>query len=788
MVQSDYPPPQAIVKFLNGSTRHTRRVEIYEEDGVTRWAKDTKLRLKDGSVSVDYDRDERRTLDLVLDNSDGVLQNAPGEFWYDKIIKVFRGALVEESTRLPRILVISDKVAPNDMGSAFRSVLVAAGFSDVQVNTTVTTQVQMDPYDIIVGLSNATGPQITALTAAYRAGKSVLVFDADAVVWAAGTVTGEVGATFSPGPITPVANSAHPVAQGWAPFSLLGSPPTVIDTFVRSASSGWGSADSGQAYTISGGVSSDYSVGSGYGEHLLTTIANRDSILSSVSLQDLDATFDVQCSQTPTGARIEGQFHVRRADSSNYYTVLIWFNTTGNIDLLVSKRVAGTISTIVSSTSVITGFSPTAFYRVRFRVVGTSLLAKIWLSTNPEPATWTLSTTDSALTAAASVAFRTTATAGNTNASAAVRFDNLTVTNETATAGDTTAYNFSAVTTDVIKTIAPVAADLTKSRITAWEDPGSGGQAVVVSASMNTALLGNVEFGKMIVSATSWLNPVVPIDEWETQVGEFMIDRISEPHFPHEMKITGRDYTKKCLNSKFAYTTPFDTGYSLEALISSIASNAGIKKKQLPVTGITVNKTFSFDPGVPRWEAMKQIANAYNYSLYFNAQGELVMTLFVDPSTESPALYIETGTEGQIASYEKATTDTRMYNFILVTGESSDSSIPNVFAIAQNTDPNSPTSIAEIGERVYQYSSSWLLTTQQCQDVADKFLAVHSLEEFELSFETLMLPWLDVGNILGFIDPNQAPGDPNMFLLTGLTFPLSLGPMSGSARRLTIVG
>lgn len=577
MVQSDYPPPVAIAKFLGGTARHTRRIEIYEEDGITRWTKDTTLRLKEGSVSVDYDRDERRSLDLTLDNSDGVLQNAPGEFWYDKIIKVFRGVLVEEPARVPNVLVISDKVAPNEMGSAFRSVLVAAGFGSVQVNTTVTTQTQMDPYDIIVALSNATGPQLTALTAAYRAGKSVMVFDTDAVTWVAGAVTGETTVSAAPDTVTAVPNLSHPVAQGWAPFTL------------------------------------------------------------------------------------------------------------------------------------------------------------------------------SAL-------------------------------------GNTTAYNYASVTTDTIKMIAPVVAAPTFHRISAWEDPGSSGKAVVFSGLVNTAFFSNTEFAKFVVSAISWLNPVVPVPFWETQIGEFMIDRISEPHFPREVKVTGRDYTKKCMGSKFTVTTPYPPGYSLEALISSIASNAGIKKKQLPVTGITVNKTFEGIVGQTRWEIMKDIAKSYNYNLFFNAQGYLVMTLMVDPTTEAPNLYIQTGVAGQIASYEKATTDTRIYNSILVTGESSDSTTLNVFATATNTDPSSPTSIAAIGERLYQYSSSWIVTTQQCQDVANAYLAIHSLEEFELSFETLMLPWLDVGDILGFVDPRPAPGDPTSFLLTSITFPLSLGPMSGGARRLTIVG
>lgn len=576
MVQSDYPPPQAIAKFLAGTTHHIRRIEIYEEDGITRWAKDTIPRLKDGTVSVDYDRDERRALDLTLDNSDRLLQNAPGEFWYDKIIKVFRGVLVEEPTRVPKVLVISDKVAPNAMGSAFRSVLVNAGYGDVQVNTTVVTQAEMDEYDIIVALSNATGPQLTALTAAYRAGKSVLVLDTDAVTWIAQTLTGETTTTSVPNSVAPVENLSHPVAQGWAAFT----PPAL---------------------------------------------------------------------------------------------------------------------------------------------------------------------------------------------------------------GSTTVYFVSGVTGDTVEVISYIPSS-TSTRILAIEDPGTGGKAVTLTALLDAAFFSNTEFAKFLVSAIGWLNPVVPVYEWETQIGEFMIDRISEPNFPHEMKITGRDYATKAMNSKFSYTTQFDAGYSLEALISAIASNAGIRKKQLPVTGIVIGTAIKYDRGITRWQAMKEIAASFNYSLYFNAQGYLVMNKFVDPTTEAPALYIETGEQGTLVRFEKTTTATRIYNFVVVTGESSDSTVDNVYAIAENTDPNSPTNIEEIGERAYHFTSSFMTTVEQCQAVADKFLAIHSLEEFELSFDTLMLPWLDVGQILGFIDPSPAAGDPSSFLLTSLNFPLSLSPMSGGARRLTIVG
>ena len=92
------PPANVIAAFMAETTVHTRSVEIYESDGITRWAKDTELRLKSGNISIDYSRTERRAIDLVLSNDDGVLVTEAGEFWYDKIIKAFRGVVLEDGS------------------------------------------------------------------------------------------------------------------------------------------------------------------------------------------------------------------------------------------------------------------------------------------------------------------------------------------------------------------------------------------------------------------------------------------------------------------------------------------------------------------------------------------------------------------------------------------------------------------------------------------------------------------------------------------------------------------
>lgn len=278
------------------------------------------------------------------------------------------------------------------------------------------------------------------------------------------------------------------------------------------------------------------------------------------------------------------------------------------------------------------------------------------------------------------------------------------------------------------------------------------------------------------------------VKSWETQIGEFMIDSVSESYFPYVVKVTGRDYTKKCLVSKFTAATSFAKNSSIESVIKTIALNAGVTKFLFPLTGKTLGATYMFERGVARWEAMKEIADAYGYELFFDAQGYLVLREYADPVLSPLSYTFETGQFGNLASYEKSLNDSRIYNHVVVTGESSDSETIPVSATAKNTTATSPTRIAKLGDRVYQYTSSFITTTQQAQDVANKFLKIHALEEFDLNFDAIALPWLEASEIVEFVDPRPAPEQPTRFLLSSLTLPLGLGAMGGNAKRVSIVG
>lgn len=275
--------------------------------------------------------------------------------------------------------------------------------------------------------------------------------------------------------------------------------------------------------------------------------------------------------------------------------------------------------------------------------------------------------------------------------------------------------------------------------------------------------------------------------EWETQVGEFVIDKITSQNWPLDVKVSGRDYVKRCETSKFTQTTTYSAGQSIEKVISAIASNARCYKQKLSPTFRTTQRDFTFDRGSDRWDAIKAITSAYGYEAFFDSNGFLVLQLAPDPAMQPITYTFEIGTLGNIASYSRSTADTELYNHVLVTGESSDSNIPPVWGEAINTEPTSPTNIDAIGDRLYTYTSSFITTTQQAKDVALSFLKVHALEAFEVALTTLVIPWLDPGSIVEFLDPDPITNQPTRYLLSDFTIPLALGTMSVTAKRVTIV-
>lgn len=189
----------------------------------------------------------------------------------------------------------------------------------------------------------------------------------------------------------------------------------VYDDFTRTVSSSWGSANTGQAWTMLAGAGSSFSANGANGL-MDTTAANqqRNATLDSGSV-DQDVYADVSWVSTVTGGNVVLSVGGRGdGTTSNQYRVRVTLDTAGAYSAGLEKVVTGSATSLAAAFASGT-FTPSGFIRVRLQIRGTAISAKVWLATATEPSTWQAAVTDSALTTGTGTTLDVLRQPGNTS-------------------------------------------------------------------------------------------------------------------------------------------------------------------------------------------------------------------------------------------------------------------------------------------------------------------------------------------------------------------------------------
>lgn len=200
-------------------------------------------------------------------------------------------------------------------------------------------------------------------------------------------------------------------------------PVIADDRFNRWVYYSWG----GNWLTPTGGTVDNYNVDGSRGTILSPTgdTSSRNVLLPG-SVGDFDAVATFSVSQVSVGANINEQFRFRSVDGSNFYLWSCAFDMSGNVDVAIIRVLAGSSTTLVSSSNVVT-YEPDSDVHIYVQCRGSLLRAKIWIGDQDEPpSAWTLETTD-ANHPAGQVGIRALLSGGNTNINPVVRVDNLRV-------------------------------------------------------------------------------------------------------------------------------------------------------------------------------------------------------------------------------------------------------------------------------------------------------------------------------------------------------------------------
>lgn len=153
----------------------------------------------------------------------------------------------------------------------------------------------------------------------------------------------------------------------------------------------------------------------GYGMVDVGAVNSSRYTLLSAPGADVDVRATVATDVLATGGSHFAALVARYTDASNSYLARLEFATSQTVNLTVRKRVAGTETLLGSTYTTDLVHAANRRFGLRFQVTGSTLRARTWVEGQPEPVTWQVETTDTALTAAGSVGTRSILSSSNTN-------------------------------------------------------------------------------------------------------------------------------------------------------------------------------------------------------------------------------------------------------------------------------------------------------------------------------------------------------------------------------------
>ena len=198
------------------------------------------------------------------------------------------------------------------------------------------------------------------------------------------TVTDDRGAT---------ASTAKAVTVTGPPGGLYAS-----DMFSRSVTSGWGAAELGGTWSLSGGATT-FTVAAGQGRMSVGPGTTSSASLNAVQQASMETTTMLSFDKAQTGGGTYISVIGRRVTASTAYQLKIRVQPTGAVTAQIVRVVNGA-ETVLQSVPTVPGLSWTQGekLRIRLRVSGTAptaLAARIWEDGTPEPAAWLVTANDS---------------------------------------------------------------------------------------------------------------------------------------------------------------------------------------------------------------------------------------------------------------------------------------------------------------------------------------------------------------------------------------------------------
>lgn len=149
-----------------------------------------------------------------------------------------------------------------------------------------------------------------------------------------------------------------------------------------------------------------------------------------------------------------------------------------------------------------------------------------------------------------------------------------------------------------------------------------------------------------------------------------------------------------------------------------------------------------------RWgDAIGSLAMSIQAEVFCGPDGQFYIVDAPDLTNLTGAYRIAGGPEGVLINEDRTDTRDGVFNAVSVSANTSDQTVPPLWAWAYDSDPSSPTYFyGPYGQRVKRYNSQFFTTVGQCQAYATRLLGESLAPNRTLSIGTLPIPFLEAGD------------------------------------------
>jgi hypothetical protein len=178
-----------------------------------------------------------------------------------------------------------------------------------------------------------------------------------------------------------------------------------------------------------------------------------------------------------------------------------------------------------------------------------------------------------------------------------------------------------------------------------------------------------------------------------------------------------------------------------------------------------------------RWGAVTALAASISADIWCGYDGRWYITDVPDLGNLVGQYQIDGGPAGVMIEENREDTRDQVYNAVSVSSQSSDQTVPPLWAWAYDSDPTSDTYFyGPYGQRVRFFSSQFFTTVDQCQAYATRLLIQSLAPNQSLAVGVLPIPFLESGDPILVVSEMGVPkGD---YLVQKTTVPLGGGNMS----------